>query len=90
MTQERKHALIPRVYSLTVQAFDYFKAFQRMRQLQVDLAEEPRTVTNSEALGFLLHEHSSMSLAASMSGLTVLELARVLTHGELVLTKPAA
>ena len=81
-------ARVIRAYSLPVVAFDHLKGYQRLYQNQVDPSGDTHTVTNSEALTRILHDHSMLGLVAASRGLSVRDLCRTLAMGDLVVTAP--
>ena len=81
-------ARVIRAYSLPVVAFDHLKGYQRLYQNQVDPSGDTHTVTNSEALTRIMHDHSMLGVVAAFKGLTVRELCMALAMGDLVVTAP--
>lgn len=77
-----------RAYSLPVAAFDHLKGYQRLYQNQVDPSGDSHTVTNSEALTRILHDHSMLGVVAAFRGLSVRDLCAALASGSLVVTAP--
>lgn len=81
-------ARVIRAYSLPVAAFDHLKGYQRLYQNQVDPSGDTHTVTNSEALTRILHDHSMLGVVAAFRGLSVRDLCTALASGALVVTAP--
>lgn len=78
---------VNRVYSLPVEAFDYLKARQRLRQFTVDPTAETHTVTNSEALGRVLWDHSQLSTVAGRLNMDVSYFVDALVKGNLTVSR---
>jgi hypothetical protein len=83
-----KHARVIRAYALPVIAFDHLKGNQRIYQHQADLAGGDHTVTNSEALTRILHDHYKLGMVAVFQDMQVSELCTALALGHLVVTRP--
>lgn len=84
------HARVIRAYALPVVAFDHLKGNQRIYQHQADLAGGVHTVTNSEALTRILHDHYKLGMVAVFQDMQVSELCTALALGHLVVTKPTS
>lgn len=82
-------ARVMRAYSLPVAAFDHLKNMQRFRQHQIDPTAESHTITNSEALTDILHDHYRLGVVAAFQDRTVSELCRDLARGTLVVVSAA-
>ena len=79
-----------RTVTFSPTAFAHIKACQNLFQLQANESEPGRTVTNSEALGRILHAHARLALVAAQHGMQVHELCSALAFGDLVVSVPVS
>lgn len=88
--REYQREYTPRVnreYSLPVEAFDYLKGYQRRRQGYVDPLMQEHTVTNSEALTYVIWDHSRLEGVARSLGYSVATLCAAIANGTLTVSR---